>query len=285
MSSNSLTDTLPARRLSTRICRKQRLQSAPLLRYTGKRGSTLGGSNSMRLNVLCVCLLAAGCGSGTPDTSPDLWKRVGGSDWPAFLGPNHDGTSPERGILTTWPKEGLRIVWETQVGLGYPPPVVSKGRLYHFDRFGDENRLTCRNAETGKLLWKFEFATDYDDIYGYSPGPRACPVADDDRVYCLGPDGKLFCVNAVTGKEIWKADTQAAFPFHQNFFGVGSVPLVDGDLLIVPVGGSPDAKGKASRPLDLRVAKGNGTGIVAFDKKTGQVRYKSSNELASYSSP
>src|SRR5690606_25563868 len=31
--------------------------------------------------------------------------------------------------------------------------------------------------------------------------------------------------------------------------------------------------------------KGNGSGVVAFDKLTGQVRYQLSDELASYSSP
>ena len=44
------------------------------------------------------------------------------------------------------------------------------------------------------------------------------------------------------------------------------MPVVDGDLLIVPVGGSE----KGPRPIDFRDVKPNGTGIVAFDKKNGQ---------------
>src|SRR5262249_61562604 len=47
------------------------------------------------------------------------------------------------------------------------------------------------------------------------------------------------------------------------------------------VGGSR----KGPRPADLRDAKGNGTGIVAFDKRTGKESYRISDELASYSSP
>ena len=167
------------------------------------------------------------------------------------------------------------------MGLGFAPPTVSRGRLFHFDRFGDDNRLTCRNAETGKLLWKFEYPTDYDDLYGYSPGPRACPVVDDDRVYMIGAEGVLHCLTVADGKPVWKIDTTKVYHVHQNFFGVGSVPVVEGDLLIVAVGGSP----KGPRPIDLRDARGNGSGIVAFDKRTGKEVYRATDELASYASP
>src|SRR5205085_5707446 len=70
----------------------------------------------------------------------------------------------------------------------------------------------------------------------------------------------------------------------QDFFGVGSTPIVEGDLLIVQVGGSPpDDQNTPPGRLDL--VHGNGNGVVAFDKRTGEVKYKISDELASYSSP
>ena len=37
--------------------------------------------------------------------------------------------------------------------------------------------------------------------------------------------------------------------------------------------------------MDFDELKGNGTGVVAFDKNTGKVSYKISDELASYASP
>ena len=42
---------------------------------------------------------------------------------------------------------------------------------------------------------------------------------------------------------------------------------------------------KRPRPSDLREAQGNGTAIVAFNKKTGVEKYRIGDELASYSSP
>jgi outer membrane protein assembly factor BamB len=228
----------------------------------------------MRRFVPLSLLLLAGCG---PVSRPSQQ----GADWPTLGGPNGDFSSPEKGIHTTWPKAGLKKVWDVRLGLGYAPPVVATGRLFHFDRFDDTATLTARNAENGKLLWKYEYPTAYTDFYGYEPGPRACPVVDGDRVYLHGAEGMLVCVTAADGKEVWKVDTKKAYHFHQNFFGVGSVPLVVDDLLIVPVGGSP----KGPRPVDLRDAKGDGSAVVAFDKKTGAERYKFGDDLASYSSP
>ncbi len=205
----------------------------------------------------------------------------GAADWPTFLGPTRDGVSAEKGIVNPWPAKGLKKVWECDLGVGFAPPVTAGGKLFHADRFEDTIRLTARAADTGKFLWKYEYPTEYVDRYNYDPGPRACPVVDGDRVYLYGPDGVLCCVSAATGKEVWKVDTKAKYFFHQNFFGAGSVPVIDGDLLILPVGGSA----KGPRPLDLREAKPNGTALVAFDKKTGAVKYAAGDELASYASP
>ncbi len=226
-----------------------------------------------------LLLFLVGCAPAEPPAVPKPERT--GTDWPTFLGPNADNSSPDKGILTAWPKDGLKKVWECRLGDGYAPPVVADGRLFHFDRFDDNCTLTARNAETGKLLWKFAYHTDYEDFYGYDPGPRACPVTDGERVFILGPEGMLYCVTVADGKEVWKVDTKKTYHVHQNFFGVGSVPLVVGDLLIVAVGGSPDGK----RPLDLRDATGNGSGVVAFDKTTGKEKWKATDELASYSSP
>jgi len=140
------------------------------------------------------------------------------------------------------------------------------------------------DARSGELLWKFEYPTDYEDQVGYNNGPRSSPVIDEDRVYIYGAEGMLHCVRAQDGKPLWKIDTVQRFGVVQNFFGVGSTPVVQGDLLIVMVGGSPAESQSAGRFTMDRV-KGNGTGLVAFDKRTGAVKYAVTDELASYSTP
>ncbi|MDX1501202.1 MAG: PQQ-binding-like beta-propeller repeat protein [Thermoanaerobaculia bacterium] len=202
-------------------------------------------------------------------------------DWPRFLGPSSDSRSPEAPILTRWPEGGPPLVWALEVGEGYSMPSMASGRLYHFDRHGDRARLTARDAATGREIWRTEYPTAYTDYYGYSGGPRASPLIDGDRVYTYGVEGRLRCHRAADGELVWEVDTVARFGVVQNFFGVGSSPAVEGDLLIAQVGGSPPE----SPPIHSGEVQGNGTALVAFDKTTGAVRWTASDELASYSSP
>jgi outer membrane protein assembly factor BamB len=246
--------------------------------------------------LACLCVaLALDCGAAetsiphasaaplkpTDSPPPDLRTRVTGSDWPGFLGPTGDSVSTEKGIVTPWPEAGPRLVWHRRLGIGYAMPTVSRGRLFLFDRVGNRARLNCWKSETGEPLWTFEYPTEYKDYYGYNGGPRCSPVVDGDRVYIYGAEGLLHCVRVEDGKLIWKVDLNADFHVLQNFFGVGSTPVVEGDLLLVQVGGSPadGAKTVFDEP------KGNGSGLVALDKYTGKVRYQATDELASYSSP
>ncbi|MCI0362201.1 MAG: PQQ-like beta-propeller repeat protein [Planctomycetaceae bacterium] len=218
-----------------------------------------------------------------PPRQTELATRKAGVDWPAFLGLTGDGKSPEKGILTDWRASGLKLVWQRPLGEGYGAPTISRGRLFQFDRFGNRERLYCLNAETGEQLWQHEVPTDYQDMYGYNNGPRCFPVVDEDRVYAFGAGGRLICCNAADGKPLWEVDTAKEFGVVQNFFGVGSTPVVEGDLLIVMVGGSPRESQRVPRG-QLNLVDPNGTGIVAFDKRSGEVKYKLADELASYAS-
>ncbi len=214
---------------------------------------------------------------------PNLAKRRQGFDWPQFLGPTGDSKSREKGILTNWPEAGPRLVWQRKIGEGYGIGSVSRGRFLQFDRYGDLARLICLNAETGEELWQFEYLTDYTDLYSYNGGPRASPVIDDERVYIYGVEGQLHCLRVTDGKVLWKHDLSQRFGVIQNFFGVGSTPVIEGDLLLVMVGGSP-ADDKLIPPGQLDRVSGDGSAVVAFDKRTGEVRYQISDELASYAS-
>jgi outer membrane protein assembly factor BamB len=231
--------------------------------------------------VLIAAFALALCADAWPQAVPDLRTRRTGHDWPGFLGPDRDGRSAERGILTEWPAGGPPLRWSREVGEGYSAPAVSRGRLFLFDRHGGNARLTCLNAETGAELWRSEYPSDYEDLYQFSDGPRATPFVDDERVYVLGAEGMLRCHNVVDGRLIWSVDTVKQYGVVQNFFGVGSSPVVEGDLVLVQVGGSEPGSAK----IQSGRVRGNGSGIVAFDKLTGVERYRITDELASYSSP
>src|SRR5581483_4338519 len=108
----------------------------------------------MRLAIWLGLVCALGCGAPppavvaraeaadeTPSEAAPAPTRKQGVDWPRFLGPTGDSISPEKGILSPWPAEGLRVVWQIPLGTGYGAPTISRGRLYLFDRRGNQARL------------------------------------------------------------------------------------------------------------------------------------------------
>src|SRR5262249_14711942 len=132
----------------------------------------------MRYVALLLCLCTAGCGESAPQKPPEWTVSApaapagkAGSDWPGFLGPLGTSMSTEKGILSPWPEKGLRVVWHRKTGTGYGVPSISRGRLYLFDRHGDQARLTCMDRKTGEEIWRFEYPTNYRDHYGYNNGP------------------------------------------------------------------------------------------------------------------
>ncbi len=213
-----------------------------------------------------------------------LHSEVHSLDWHNFLGPAQNGKSQEKIKITPWNESGPPVLWTKEIGTSYGSPTVANDKVYIFARYGDMARLSCLESHTGNELWRFEYPTDYEDMYGYNNGPRSCPIVDDDRVYIFGAEGMLHCVNAKNGKRIWKVDTVQQFNVVDNFFGVASAPAVEGDLLIVQIGGSPPGT-----PMDIWESKGkpkpNGSGIVAFNKFTSEVIYQIADELTSYASP
>ncbi len=240
---------------------------------------------------LLIAVVVASCGPvgltvaqslDVPQTE-NLWTRASGTDWPVFLGPSGDGKSTEKNILKDWSEGKLRIVWKMETGEGYGMGSVANGRFYHFGRLNGQANLRCLNAETGALIWEYSYPSEYQDLYGYDSGPRASPIIDEGLVYIYGVEGKLHCLDAKTGEMIWKLNPAERFGVIQNFFGVASTPVIFEDLLIVMVGGSPDASKKIP-PGALNLVKPNQTGLIALDKKTGKLKYQCVDDLASYCS-
>src|SRR5262249_4977618 len=97
-------------------------------------------------------------------------------------------------------------------------------------------------------------------------GPRATPAVVGDRVYSFGITGVLTCFDAAKGSQVWQVDTLKKFEAKNLFFGAACSPLVEGDRVLVNVGGK-------------------GASIVAFNKDKGDVAWKSLDDGASYSSP
>ncbi|HEX8311324.1 MAG TPA: PQQ-binding-like beta-propeller repeat protein [Chthoniobacteraceae bacterium] len=182
------------------------------------------------------------------------------SDWPEFMGPARDQTSPETGLLNAWPESGPPRLWEKEIGTGYGAPSVRAGMLVLHHRVGGEEIVEALDAATGVARWRYAYASSFTDPFGYNNGPRCTPLLTADHCYTFGAEGVLLCLDRTTGKLIWRRDTQKDFEVPEAFFGVGSTPILEDGRLIVMVGAQPNAA------------------IVAFDAETGATAWQNVGE-------
>ena len=174
------------------------------------------------------------------------------ADWPRFLGPHENNTSTETGLLDAFPKSGVPVLWEKKIGTGYSAPSVRDGLLVLHHRVAGEEVVESFEAATGKSAWRHAYPSSFVDPFGYNNGPRCTPLLTSNRCYTFGAEGKLLCLDRLSGKVIWQRDADTEWNVPPAFFGVGSTPLLEGDRLIVMVGGQPNS------------------GVVALDPNTGK---------------
>ncbi|MEL0099570.1 MAG: PQQ-binding-like beta-propeller repeat protein, partial [Opitutae bacterium] len=154
------------------------------------------------------------------------------SDWPRFNGPGDDARSIESPLVDDWPAGGPRLLWSLEKGDGYASPAVSGEMMVLFHRRNGQEVVEARNARSGNRVWEFSYPVEYQDRYGYSPGPRASPVISDGLVYVHGVTAWLTCLELKSGKLVWQRDLTKEYEVPRYFFGKGSNPIISGDVVI-----------------------------------------------------
>ncbi len=142
---------------------------------------------------------------------------------------------------------------------------VARGRVIVADKDLDEENdiVRCLDADTGRQLWMLAYpaAGEMD----FTNSPRANPVIRNGLVYLLGAFGHLHCVKLETGEVVWKKSFVEDFGGERPAWGFSSTPLMVGDKLIV----NPGAEGAS---------------LLALDRLTGDVLWRTSGEPAAYAS-
>ena len=201
---------------------------------------------------------------------PALPSFAAADDWPGWGGPQQDGVWREEGVVEALPEGGPKVLWRRPIHRGYAGPAVAAGKVFVFDRKmtepkdapgnpfqrgkipGDE-RLLCLDAKTGEVLW--ERSDDCEYTVSYAAGPRATPAVDGSRVYTLGAEGDLRCRQVEDGELLWAKDFKTLPGARTPTWGFSASPLIDGDLIIC-------------------LAAGAGSTAIAFDKATGEERWR-----------
>lgn len=207
-------------------------------------------------HILMLCLLLA----------PNLALAEASKDWPQFRGPGQSGLSLGNGLLDG-EAVGFEVVWQRELGSGYSSISVAGDRGVTMFTDGKDDLLTAFDIKTGKELWRYRIAEMYKGHSGSDDGPVSTPTIDDGVVYGLGPRGQLLAVRLEDGGEVWSRTLDGEKDSLTPHYGFSTVPVVDGDHVIVQTGG-PD-----------------GHSITAFDKRSGEPRWSTGDDPVNYQSP
>jgi outer membrane protein assembly factor BamB len=190
-------------------------------------------------------------------------------DWPQWRGPNRDGISAEKNLLTTWPAQGPAKLWEQPAGAGYAALAIAGGRAFTIMQDGDSEAVVCWDAASGKELWRYRYKASFISRDG--SGPRSTPTVDGDLVYTVGGTGQMHCLKThpatPEGEVVWHKDLLQEFGAENLRWGVSFSPLVEGNLIYINPGGP------------------RGNSIAALDMRSGELKWKNLDDPAGYSSP
>jgi outer membrane protein assembly factor BamB len=192
------------------------------------------------------------------------------ADWNQWRGPNRDGIAKDFKAPATWSANSLTKKWSIAVGEGHSSPVIAGDRVYIFAREDDKEIMRCLALGDGKVLWQESYPVPYEmnpAARGHGKGPKATPAVVNGRVFTLGINGHVSSYDAKSGSVLWRKDFAGEFKATSPVFGASASPLVDGNNVIVHVGGE------------------NSGALTAFDVATGKVNWKWDGDGPAYTSP
>lgn len=193
-------------------------------------------------------------------------KVNGPEDFPQFLGPDRTSVLTKPVLAFDWKLHPPRLRWKQPIGAGWSGFVLVGGRAITQEQAGEEERVTCYDVATGRLLWQHADAARYQTTIA-GEGPRATPTVVSNRVYALGGTGILNCLDLADGRRIWQriitTDAHSAVPD----WGFSGAPLVMNGRVHVSAGGKPDRS------------------LIAYRADKGEIAWTAGGASASYSSP
>ena len=200
-------------------------------------------------HLIVSLIVAANCSAG---------------DWPQFLGPNRNGISAETGLIDEWSDGGPQEIWRVTGGVGMSGLAIKDGRVVTMLQRGGKQAIAVFDAKSGKAMQEIPFAPTYGNPMGN--GPRATPTIVGDIAYAFSGNGILLAVGLNDGKIKWQHHVVKEQRGREADYGMASSPLVVGDLVIVSAGAP-------------------GANVVAYDRESGKLAWKTGNGPAGYSSP
>lgn len=186
-------------------------------------------------------------------------------NWPGWRGPAHSGVTTETKLPVEWSRT-QNVRWKTTLqGTGASSPVVWGDRVFltaSDGRQSDQLHVYCYHRKDGRQLWHTRlFGSAPTDLYPLGGMAVPTPVTDGQRLYLLFGTGELVCLD-LDGKPLWIRSLAEEYGAFRNRFGMGTSPILVGDLLVV------------------QVDHWSQSYLLAVDPKTGANRWKTNRDAA-----
>jgi outer membrane protein assembly factor BamB len=184
-----------------------------------------------------------------------VWASGLAEDWPQFRGPDGQGHSTQKGLPVSW-DETKNVVWKTAIaGLGWSSPVIQGDSIWLTTALDDGRslRVLCLDRSSGKISKDIEVFHKENPLRIHTKNSHASPtpILEGDRVYVHFGTNGTACLSS-DGRILWKTELP-----YQHGHGAGGSPILLDDSLFINCDGT-----------DVQY-------VVALDKQTGKVRWKS----------
>jgi len=237
-----------------------------------------------RLEICCFVLpLVTLCAGVEADPGP--------AHWPQWGGPNRDFTVETSGLADSWPENGPPTLWQRKLGDGYSSIAAEDGVLYTMYRkeqaYDDEHTIAL-DAKTGKTIWEESHPSPVPEDGRQFPGPNTTPLISGDHLFTIGRNAVMRCWNKRTGSVLWSHDLVAEHGAVLPGWGYSSSPIAYKDTIIAVVGTKPyidDSGSEGTQAVDTPSPTTDRASLIAFDRKSGNVVWKSQDLRFQYSSP
>jgi len=199
-------------------------------------------------------------------------------EWSRFRGPNGTGESEATTIPEKWTMNDVN--WDVKLsGVGNSSPIVWGKRLFVLsaDPVAATRYVSCYDAITGGRIWERHFESEPYHIHKQSSFASSTPAVDAEFLYVTWATPAHTTIMALThdGEDVWAKDLGPWFSQH----GFGASPMVADDIVVLSCSYESFNGPETVTPPE--------SFIVAFDRKTGNERWRTPRKTAvtSYSTP